>query len=153
MYLNTKYLVGAGFLAGVWIIIYSLVLDISFLLENPTSSYMLLLLSLAMRNDPLPLILIGLAIMIVGTYFYILLFTKERIRGVNLEFEASPDLKTFRVVRDRTPKNQIKKEIPSMAYCSTCGREVHKPFRCAACGQLLCANHILAGDHQCKEGS
>ncbi len=153
MYLSTKYLIGAGFLAGVWIIVYSLVLDISYLLENPTSSYLLLLLSLNSRDDPLPLILIGLAITAVGIYFYIQLFTKERIRGVNLEFEVSPDLKTFKVVKDHSPGKRSKESIPSMAYCSACGREVHGPFRCATCGQLLCANHILAGDHQCKEGS
>ena len=151
MYLSTKYLIGAGFLASTWIIIYSLVLDFSYLLENPTSSYLILLIYLNARDDPLPLILIGMAIMFVGTYFYVLLFTKERIRGLNLEFEASPDLKTFRVVKDHSSDRKLKEDIPSTAHCSACGREIHGPFRCGVCGQLLCASHILPGDHQCKE--
>ncbi|PWI47472.1 hypothetical protein CEE45_11700 [Candidatus Heimdallarchaeota archaeon B3_Heim] len=148
MDLSAKYLYGSGFLIGVWFIVSIFSINSSLLFSDITSSYYYLFFT----AGPLPFILIGLSISTMGIYFYVLLFTKERIRGLNLEFEASPDLKTFRVVKDHSPNRLTKKEIPDTAYCGACGREVHKPFRCAACGQLLCATHILAGDHRCKEG-
>ncbi len=144
MDLSTKYLYGSGFIAGLWIFVSVFSIDTVFL---PTLSFD----SLFFTFDPVPFFVIGFSIMAMGIYFYILLFTKERIKGLNLEFEASPDLKTFKVVKDHSSNSLLKKEIPESAFCGACGKEVHGPFRCAACGQLLCAKHILAGDHQCKE--
>jgi hypothetical protein len=94
----------------------------------------------------------GIGILIVGITFSYLLFAKETIRGYNLEFEASPDLTHFEIVKRHSgEKTNVEVTIPETAFCSACGNEVYKPFRCQTCGQLLCGKHYLRGDHRCVE--
>ena len=94
----------------------------------------------------------GIGIMITGLFFLYLLFSKETIRGYNLEFEASPDLKYFEIKnRHSGIRSNQEVEIPDTAFCAACGNKVYKPFRCQACGQLLCGKHYLRGDHKCVE--
>ena len=97
------------------------------------------------------LLLIGIASTIIGMTFIALLFSPERIKGYRAEYEASPDLTQFKVVKtypDRVPERP---KIPEIAYCSTCGKKIFKPFYCSRCGQILCGQHYLPGSHTCKE--
>jgi hypothetical protein len=98
-------------------------------------------------QNPLPFLIIGITLTAVGILFYILLFSPERIKGHKMEFEAAPDLSSFRIVSDKT---STKEELPETAFCGVCGQEIYKPFQCHDCGQLLCGKHYLPGDHECR---
>ena len=95
---------------------------------------------------------LGIGIFLVGITFYYLLFAKETIRAHNLEFEASPDLTHFEIVKRHSGvETNLEITIPETAFCAACGNEVYKPFRCQTCGQLLCGKHYLKGDHRCEQ--
>jgi hypothetical protein len=98
------------------------------------------------------LIILGFSIFIVGVIFYILLYSPERIKGLQAEYEISPDLTQFKAI-PYSQKTDIapSEKIPEKGYCSSCGREVFKPFKCSRCGQILCGKHFLPGEHSCKE--
>lgn len=97
------------------------------------------------------LLTLGIITTITGMIFIALLFSPERIKGYQAEYEASPDLTNFKVVKVYPDKVQKRPEIPEVAFCSTCGKKIHKPFYCARCGQILCGSHYLPGSHTCKE--
>ncbi|MHA2346796.1 MAG: AN1-type zinc finger protein, partial [Candidatus Hodarchaeales archaeon] len=102
--------------------------------------------------DAIPIFILGISISSVGIFFYLLLFSPERIKGYQLEYEAAPDLSTFKVVKRISGEPTNKEvDIPAIAYCSACGNQIHNPFRCQRCGQLLCGKHYLHGDHKCRE--
>jgi hypothetical protein len=100
---------------------------------------------------PLWYFLIGISTVIVGTAFYILLFSPERVKGFQAEYEISPDLTKFEVVKSFSP-NKTQDPVPEMAFCSVCGKEIYKPYKCARCGMILCGSHYLQGSHSCSEG-
>ncbi|MFX0051827.1 MAG: hypothetical protein ACFFAJ_06200 [Candidatus Hodarchaeota archaeon] len=93
----------------------------------------------------------GILATVIGIIYYILLFSPERIKGYQAEYEASPDLTTFKVVRTFNQKLPRESTIPDIAYCSACGKQIHRPFLCTKCGQLLCGEHYLHGAHNCTE--
>ncbi|UCE13900.1 MAG: AN1-type zinc finger domain-containing protein [Candidatus Heimdallarchaeota archaeon] len=97
------------------------------------------------------LLVLGIFTTIVGIVFVALLFSPERIKGYRAEYEASPDLTSFKVVKTFTEHGQKQAEIPEVAFCSTCGKKIYRPFYCSRCGQLLCGEHYLLGSHLCKE--
>ena len=98
------------------------------------------------------IMLIGLIITLLGGFFYFLLFSPERIKGYQAEYEAAPDLREFRVVKTYSTEKTIQKgPIPEFAYCSACGKQIFRPFSCAKCHQLLCGEHYLQGTHNCTE--
>ena len=149
MRLSSKYVSGFGV---ILLLLVGFFIEGTSLLINPL--YFLLLQMTDSLPNPFPSFIFGFTIITVGIIFYWLLFAPERIMGHQLEFEASPDLSTFRIIK-RTSGEPTNKEIeiPETAYCSTCGKNVFKPYRCQKCGQLLCGSHYLPGDHQCKEES
>ncbi|MFX0209743.1 MAG: hypothetical protein ACFFDT_27425 [Candidatus Hodarchaeota archaeon] len=104
-------------------------------------------------NLPIGLDYIGYGILatVIGIMYYILLFSPERIKGYQAEYEASPDLKTFKVVKTFDQNLPVKSTIPDVAFCSACGKQIHRPFLCTQCGQLLCGEHYLHGAHNCTE--
>ncbi|MFX0183925.1 MAG: hypothetical protein ACFE95_12650 [Candidatus Hodarchaeota archaeon] len=93
----------------------------------------------------------GVFATIIGIIFYILLFSPERIKGYQAEYEASPDLTRFTVVRTFKPDLPDKSSIPETAFCSACGKQIYNPFLCSKCGQLLCGEHYIHGAHNCTE--
>ena len=98
-----------------------------------------------------PYLVVGITTIGVGILFLILLFSPERIRGFQAEYEASPDLTHFTVVKTFPTNRPEFPEIPEVGYCSACGKKVFKPFQCAKCGQILCGKHYLPGSHTCVE--
>ncbi|MFW9778393.1 MAG: hypothetical protein ACFFE8_06015 [Candidatus Heimdallarchaeota archaeon] len=132
MYLHTKFLAGLGFLISVGI--GSFILGPFFLPQFGRGEFYVLL---------------GVSIIGVGIFYSYLLFASERIRGFQAEYETKPDLTEFRVVKTYNRPNPSLEEIPEIAYCGSCGNQVHKPFRCNLCGQYLCGKHYLKGDHIC----
>ncbi len=98
------------------------------------------------------LTIFGISIFVIGIIFYILLYSPERIKGIQAEYEISPDLTKFKAIPYSQKASKISnEEIPEKGFCSSCGKEVYKPFRCAKCGQILCGKHFLPGEHSCKE--
>ncbi|MFX0086469.1 MAG: AN1-type zinc finger protein [Candidatus Hodarchaeota archaeon] len=94
----------------------------------------------------------GIFIFVIGIIFYILLYSPERIKGIQADYEISPDLTKFKAIPySQKASNISSEEIPERGFCSSCGREVYKPFRCGKCGQILCGKHFLPGEHSCKE--
>jgi hypothetical protein len=148
MRLSSKYVTGFG-------IVFS-ILFIFFIFDSSPKIDVIdyfFLIFLNQTPSPLPYLFFGIIMTLVGIMFYYLLFSPETIKGHQLEFEASPDLTTFRVVKRVTGKStNTEVEVPDTGYCSACGKQIHKPFRCQTCGQILCGTHYLPGDHQCKEG-
>jgi predicted nucleic acid binding AN1-type Zn finger protein len=104
-------------------------------------------------NLPIGLYYIGFGVLatIIGIIFYILLFSPERIKGYQAEYEVSPDLTKFTVVRSLKHDLPSKSAVPEIAYCSACGKQIYKPFHCSKCGQLLCGEHYIHGAHNCTE--
>lgn len=98
-----------------------------------------------------PYLVLGVITIAVGVIFLILLFSPERIRGFRAEYEASPDLTQFSVVKTFPRRGPELPEVPEVGYCSACGKKVFKPFQCARCGQILCGKHYLPGSHTCIE--
>lgn len=131
MNLNSKYLAGLSII---------LIISIGFLLIQVIFDV----------SPALRLITLGITTTIVGLVFIALLFSPERIKGYKAEYEFSPDLKKFEVkktfsqVLERPP-------TPEVAYCSACGKKIFQPFYCPKCGQFLCGDHYLSGDHTCRE--
>lgn len=134
MNLNSKYLSGLTVLIAVSIS--SFFSDIFFNFEEYIS---------------IRLFALGISTTIVGAAFVVLLFSPERIRGYRAEYEASPDLTSFKVVKTYPSQEPRQAEIPEVAFCSTCGKKIYRPFYCSRCGQLLCGEHYLLGSHKCKE--
>lgn len=147
MKLSTKFISGFGALA-VTLVFFTLLGT----LEETDELVFLIQVIFDSPPNPFPIIILGLCVSLIGVYFYLLLFSPERIKGYQLEYEAAPDLSTFKVVKRISGEPTNKEvEIPAIAYCSACGKQIHNPFRCQRCGQLLCSNHYLHGDHNCKE--
>ncbi|WP_455141512.1 hypothetical protein [Candidatus Hodarchaeum mangrovi] len=140
MDLSTKYLI--GFLI---ILTLSLVTSFPILVLLFNSSVLL-----DIFVNPWTTIILGVIISSVGIFYYILLFSPERIKGIRGTYEASPDLSTFRIVEMKGQSIKTT-EIPNMAFCSVCGKQIFKPYLCSRCGQLLCAQHYSYGNHQCLE--
>lgn len=140
MDLSAKFLIGFA-------IIFCLSLFSSYqiigLLSNSSSLFEIL-------NSPWITIILGVIVSSIGIIFYVLLFSPERIKGIRGIYEAAPDLSTFRIVEIKE-KAQKPIEIPDMAYCSVCGKQIFKPYYCNLCGQLLCAQHYSTGNHKCLE--
>ncbi|MFX0172432.1 MAG: hypothetical protein ACFE9L_10965 [Candidatus Hodarchaeota archaeon] len=134
MNLNSKYLTGLIIIIGIGGIIVFI---------KPIS-----LLNLPIGLD---YIIYGILATVIGIIFYILLFSPERIKGYQAEYEASPDLSTFKVVKSYDQTLAVKSTIPDVAFCSACGKQIHRPFLCTKCGQLLCGEHYLHGAHNCTE--
>ncbi|MFX1284285.1 MAG: AN1-type zinc finger domain-containing protein [Promethearchaeota archaeon] len=132
MKLNSKYMIGFSVIIAL-----SLGFFLSSLIINISPSLRLLTL--------------GIVTTITGMIFIVLLFAPERIKGYQAEYEASPDLTNFKVVKVYADKVQERPEIPEVAFCSACGKRIFKPFYCAKCGQILCGTHYLPGSHTCKE--
>jgi hypothetical protein len=148
MRLSTKFLSGFTTISVLYLILFFGDFSSSI---SPISYYLALLLDLP--PNPFFYFVFGVVIAIVGIFFYYLLFIPEKIKGHKMEFEVSPDLTSFQVVKEKKEPTIIQKEVPEIAHCSACGKKIHKPFRCNACGQLLCGSHYLPGDHQCTEGN
>ena len=147
MELSTKYISGFGVLVAI-LILFSYIGT----LDEIELITFLILAYFDSPPNPIPIFILGASISIIGVFFFLLLFSPERIKGFQLEYEAAPDLSTFKVVKRISGEPTNKElEIPSVAYCSACGNQIHNPFRCQRCGQLLCGKHYLHGDHQCKE--
>ncbi|UCG03199.1 MAG: hypothetical protein JSW11_04255 [Candidatus Heimdallarchaeota archaeon] len=142
MNLNSKYVTGLlvivvasiGLFSPIGMIFGSLILDDSALFA-------------------FPYLVLGVVTIVVGILFLILLFSPERIRGFKAEYEASPDLTHFTVVKTFPKRGPELPEIPEVGYCSACGKKVFKPFQCSTCGQILCGKHYLPGSHTCIEES
>jgi hypothetical protein len=138
MNLNSKYVTGLivilvtsiGVFSPIGIIFGSLILDDSVL-------------------NAFPYLVLGVITIAVGVMFLVLLFSPERIRGFQAEYEASPDLTQFAVVKTFPKRGPELPEVPEVGYCSACGKKVFKPFQCAKCGQILCGKHYLSGSHDC----
>ncbi|MHA2226541.1 MAG: AN1-type zinc finger domain-containing protein [Candidatus Hodarchaeales archaeon] len=130
MYLNSKYLLGFGILVGT---------NVIFSFSNVFTS------------PAIYLIIFGISTTIIGVVFVYLLFSPERIKGYRAEYEISPDLTSFKVAKQLVEKIPVITEIPEVAFCSTCGKKIFKPFSCSICGQILCGEHYLPGDHSCRE--
>ncbi|MFX1508021.1 MAG: AN1-type zinc finger domain-containing protein [Promethearchaeota archaeon] len=139
MNLNSKYVTGLivilvagiGLFSPIGIIFGSLILDDSVL-------------------NAFPYLILGVVTIAVGIMFLVLLFSPERIRGFQAEYEASPDLTHFKVVKTFPKRGPELPEVPEVGYCSACGKKVFKPFQCAKCGQILCGKHYLSGSHDCR---
>ena len=98
-----------------------------------------------------PYLTLGVITIGIGIMFLILLFSPERIRGFQAEYEASPDLTQFTVVKTLPKRGYKLPEVPEVGYCSACGKKIFKPFQCSKCGQILCGKHYLPGSHTCLE--
>lgn len=98
-----------------------------------------------------PYLMLGIITTTIGVIFLILLFSPERIRGFQAEYEASPDLTEFKVVKTFAKRGPEFPKIPEVGFCSACGKKVYKPFQCSKCGQILCGKHYLPGSHTCTE--
>ncbi len=155
MQLAEKYFVGFSILAVSWIIFFiegtitnvdMVMIGFIFFLDLPSEQIPSLM---SFFLNPVVLIIIGFVTLGIGVLFYVLLFSPEKIKGVSMDFEAAPDLSTFRIIHKDDAKSD---EIPETAFCSACGQKIYKPFRCQKCKQLLCGKHYLPGDHVCKEG-
>ncbi|MHA2297876.1 MAG: AN1-type zinc finger protein [Candidatus Hodarchaeales archaeon] len=70
------------------------------------------------------------------------------ITGTGKIVHLSPDLKITSVKDDPSVK---KIEMPETGTCTSCGKNVFKPFICQDCKQLFCGKHVLSGDHDCQE--
>ncbi|MHA2247776.1 MAG: AN1-type zinc finger domain-containing protein [Candidatus Hodarchaeales archaeon] len=136
MNLNSKYFLGLSVL-----IIISIGSLFSFMIPNISAEV----------EEGSRLLLIGITTMIIGMIFIVLLFVPERIKGYKAEYEASPDLTHFKVVKTYPQKVPERPKLPEVAFCSSCGKQIYKPFYCAKCGQILCGTHYLPGSHTCKE--
>jgi hypothetical protein len=144
MHLHTKYLTGFVIIGALSLSYFILIPGsplIAYLYYNLSSSYIGILL-----------IVIGLFIFIIGSVFYNFLFSSERIKGFQAEYEISPDLTEFkaRPFSDKESRAQ-EEEMPAEAFCGKCGKKVFKPFKCSRCKQILCGKHYLIGEHQCKD--
>lgn len=135
MYLHNKYLIGFGILgiSGLSLLFFGPALFPQF----DAGEYYTLL---------------GIVTIGVSIFYAFLLFAPERIRGYKAEYEATPDLTEFRVVKTLSKPGPTPAEIPEVAYCGTCGKRIHKPFHCSLCGQFLCGKHYLKGEHACING-
>ncbi len=102
-------------------------------------------------SPALRLITLGITTTIVGLTFIALLFSPERIKGYKAEYEFSPDLKQFEVKRTFPGQVLERPTTPEVAYCGACGKKIYQPFYCPKCGQFLCGDHYLSGDHTCRE--
>ncbi|MFX0125298.1 MAG: AN1-type zinc finger domain-containing protein [Candidatus Hodarchaeota archaeon] len=98
-----------------------------------------------------PYLILGIITITVGIMFLILLFSPERIRGFQAEYEASPDLTKFKVVKTYPKRGPVMPKIPEVGFCSACGQQIYRPFQCSKCGQILCGKHYLPGSHTCIE--
>ena len=136
MNLNSKYLIGLSML-----IIISIGSFFSIILLNISPEV----------GEGSRLLFMGIATTIIGMTFIALLFSPERIKGYQAEYEASPDLTEFKVVKAYPEKVPERPKIPEVAFCSACGKQIYKPFYCTRCGQILCGMHYLPGSHTCKE--
>ncbi len=98
-----------------------------------------------------PYLILGIITITIGVIFLVLLFAPERIRGFQAEYEASPDLTQFKVVKTYPKRGPELPKVPEVGFCSACGKKVFKPFQCSRCGQVLCGKHYLPGSHTCIE--
>ncbi len=134
MFLHTKYLTGFAILV---------VLSISYFMLMPGSPSSI---------KGIISIVIGSSIFVIGSIFYTFLYSSERIKGFQAEYEISPDLTEFKAIpfseKDSLAQDE---EIPTEAFCGKCGKKVFKPFKCSVCKQILCGKHYLLGEHQCRE--
>ncbi|MFX0015662.1 MAG: AN1-type zinc finger domain-containing protein [Promethearchaeota archaeon] len=140
MNLNSKYITGFIIVVATGIGLFS---PIGFLI-----GYMIL------GEDAfiaLPYLVLGIISTMIGIIFINSLFSPERIRGYKAEYEVSPDLTHFEVVKTYPDSGPKHPKVPEVAYCSACGKKVFKPFQCSRCGQILCGSHFLAGSHICKD--
>lgn len=130
MNLNSKFLLG-------FIVILSIGFFVSIVVLNISTGF--------------GLVILGISSTIIGLSFVTLLFSPDRIKGYQADYEASPDLTEFKVVKTYPERVPEPPKIPEVAYCSTCGKKIYKPFYCSICGQILCGTHYLSGSHKCKE--
>ena len=139
MNLNSKYFTGLAVIVVASIILFSslgIIFGSIFLDDNVLA---------------FPYLILGVITIGIGVMFLILLFSPERIKGFQAEYEASPDLTQFRVVKTLPKRGYELPEIPEVGYCSACGKKIFKPFQCSRCGQILCGKHYLPGSHTCLE--
>jgi hypothetical protein len=139
MNLNSKYVTGLIVIIAASIILFSPIGMIfgSLVLDNSIL-------------NAFPYLVLGVITIAVGVMFLVLLFSPERIRGFQAEYEASPDLTQFTVVKTFPKRGPELPEVPEVGYCSACGKKVFKPFQCKKCGQILCGEHYLSGSHDCR---
>ena len=145
MDLHTKYLTGFVILGA---------LSLSYFMLIPTSPLIAYLYyDFSLSYIGIILIVIGLSIFVIGLLFYNFLYSSEKIKGFQAEYEISPDLTEFKA-KPYSEKESLSQDekIPDEAFCSKCGKKVFKPFKCSVCKQILCGKHYLLGEHQCREG-
>jgi hypothetical protein len=145
--INSKYTTGL-IIVLISTIGFTLLIPLNIL--DKLSFYYILELDYSYLDIALPFIILGIIVIIIGILFFVTLFSPERIKGYRAEYEVSPDLTKFEVVKLYSKPSE-KEIIPEVAYCSVCGKKIYKPFQCAKCGQILCGTHYLPGSHKCTE--